>query len=60
MGGKSSIFQSGALDALEQKSQFAKFGSTSTFKSVNWIKNDACPIQVMATCPGFSLGKIGR
>src|SRR5271167_3078566 len=45
---------------FSRKSQFAKFGSISTFKSVNWIRNDAWPIQVMATSPNFSLGNTGR
>ena len=45
---------------FSRNSQFAKFGSISTFKSVNWIRNDAWPIQVMATSPGFNLGKTGR
>ena len=36
---------------LSKNSQFAKFGSIRTFKSVNWIRNDAWPIQVTATWP---------
>ena len=34
---------------FSRKSQLAKFGSMSTFKSVNWRRKEACPIQVMAT-----------
>ena len=45
---------------FSRKSQFAKFGSISTFKSVNWMRNDAWPIQVMATSPCLNLGKTGR
>ena len=45
---------------FNRKSQFAKFGSISTFKSVNWIKNDAWPIQVTATSPYFGFGRTGR
>ena len=45
---------------FRRKSQFAKFGSISTFKSVNWMRNDAWPIQVMATSPCFNFGKTGR
>ena len=45
---------------FSRKSQFAKFGSISTFKSVNWMRNDAWPIQVMATSPCFNFGKTGR
>src|SRR6201996_9591727 len=44
---------------FRRNSQFAKFGSIRTFKSVNWIKNDAWPIHVMATWPYLSLGKTG-
>src|ERR1039458_4933481 len=44
---------------FKKNSQFAKFGSIKTFRFVNWIRNDAWPIQVMATCPGESFGKIG-
>ena len=45
---------------FSKNSQLAKFGSISTFKSVNWIRNDAWPIQVMATWRRLSLGKTGR
>ena len=45
---------------LSRKSQLAKFGSISTFRSVNWSRNEAWPIQVMATWPWVSLGKTGR
>src|SRR5208282_6084678 len=44
---------------FRRNSQFAKFGSIKTFRSVNWIKNEACPIQVTATWPYDNLGKIG-
>src|SRR5207253_2337364 len=37
-----------------------KLGSMSTFKSVNCTRNEACPIQVTATWPLLSLGKLGR
>ena len=42
---------------FSRKSQFAKFGSISTFKSVNWTRNEAWPIQVMATWPNVQFGK---
>src|ERR1700690_2520123 len=45
---------------VKKNSQFAKFGSIKTFRFVNWIKNDAWPIQVMATWPWISFGKTGR
>src|SRR5580692_3055662 len=44
---------------FSRKSQFAKFGSINTFKSVNWMRKDAWPIHVMATWPLVSLGKTG-
>src|SRR5436189_232013 len=45
---------------FKRKSQFAKLGSISTFKSLNWTRNEAWPIQVTATWPRVSLGKFGR
>src|ERR1035438_2153892 len=45
---------------FKKNSQFAKFGSIKTFRFVNWIKNDAWPIQVIATWPRMSFGKTGR
>ena len=45
---------------FNKNSQLAKFGSIRTFRSVNWIKNDAWPIQVIATWPRISFGKTGR
>src|ERR1017187_8129700 len=43
-----------------KKSQLAKLGSINTFKSVNWARKEAWPIQVRATWPGVSLGNLGR
>ena len=60
IGGRSRIFRPERLMRLSRNSQFAKFGSISTFRSVNWIRNDAWPIQVMATWPRDNLGKTGR
>src|ERR1035441_7272203 len=60
MGGRSSILKPDRLIRFSRNSQFAKLGSISTFRSVNWRRNEAWPIQVMATWPKVSLGKAGR
>src|SRR5260370_26082405 len=59
MGGKCSILRPDRLMRLSRNNQLAKFGSMSTFRSVNWSRNDAWPIQVTATWPKFNLGKVG-
>src|SRR5690349_17171508 len=60
MGGRSWIFKPERLMRLSRKSQFAKFGSMRTLRSVNWTRKEACPIQVTATWPCASLGNTGR
>ncbi len=47
------------LTRFSRNSQLAKFGSMSTLRSVNWTRNEAWPIQVMATWPRLSFGKFG-
>ena len=59
MGGRSRMRRPARLMRLRRNSQFAKLGSISTFKSVNWMRNEAWPIQVMATSPVLSLGNTG-
>src|SRR5258708_3479552 len=44
---------------FSSNSQLAKLGSISTFKSVNCTRNEAWPIQVIATSPYFSFGNSG-
>src|SRR6185436_894456 len=60
MGGKCSRRRPERLMRLSRKSQLAKLGSIRTFKSVNWTRNEAWPIQVTATWPWLNLGKAGR
>ena len=59
MGGKCSILNPGRRMRFSRKSQFAKLGSINTFKSVNWTRNEAWPIQVRAIWPLASLGNTG-
>ena len=40
-------------------SHIDQIGSIRTFVSCVWIRNDACPIQVMQICPGCTFGKSG-
>jgi len=47
-------FHAGTLERFSKNSQLAKFGSFSTFKSVNWDQKRRVPIQVMATCRRLS------
>ena len=53
--------QARALDALQCQKQpvLQKLGSINTFKSVNWMRNEAWPIQVIPLQFVFNLGKIG-
>ena len=59
MGGKCSILNPGLRMRFSRKSQFAKLGSIKTFKSVNWTRKEAWPIQVRAIWPLVSLGNTG-
>ena len=59
MGGRSRRRKPGRRRRFNRNNQFAKFGSTKTLSSANWIKNEAWPIQVRANSLLESRGKTG-
>jgi hypothetical protein len=58
-GGQVFEAQARTFEALEEKKPVGKVGIDEHIEVVNWTRNEAWPIQVMATWPKASLGKAG-